>query len=137
MRPRRRAEVLDAARVSTAAAISASFDGMVDDFYHLLRADDYAWVTHELASLVLPCRGRIVSVLEGGYSLHTPPRPPTAQPRGGTRSKAVAPPDPSAVETADVTSDVTSPAGAMVGDGGLVNGVLPHVEALVSAAAPS
>ena len=111
---------------------------MVDDFYHFLRADDYAWVTAELAARVLPRGGRIVSVLAGGYSLHTPPAaaPATAK-KNSTRSKAAAgaPPPPDAAESAAPVADPHVPAGALPGDGGLAKGVLAHIGALAAAAA--
>ena len=52
--------------------ISAGFDAhRLDPLANLnLEADDYAWVTEQLAALAeRRCDGRIVSSLEGGYSL--------------------------------------------------------------------
>eukprot|EP00752_Nemacystus_decipiens_P004439 g4052.t1 len=47
--------------------ISAGFDGHVEDYYHYLSNEVYEWVT---GALVDCCpSGRVVSVLEGGYSL--------------------------------------------------------------------
>ncbi len=57
--------------------VSAGFDGHCDDFYHYLTGDDYAWLTQRLVEVMEPRGGRIVSVLEGGYSLaplHPPPK---------------------------------------------------------------
>jgi acetoin utilization deacetylase AcuC-like enzyme len=52
--------------------ISAGFDGHVEDEMSgfALVDDDYAWVTRELAAIAFRhASGRIVSCLEGGYSL--------------------------------------------------------------------
>ncbi|CAK4073271.1 unnamed protein product [Aphanomyces euteiches] len=52
--------------------ISAGFDGHKDDPLAQvnLTADDYEWVTQRIKQIArLHCHGRIVSVLEGGYSL--------------------------------------------------------------------
>ncbi len=53
--------------------VSAGFDAHREDDMAMLRlADaDYAWVTEQLKNIAgQHCRGRIVSVLEGGYALH-------------------------------------------------------------------
>jgi acetoin utilization deacetylase AcuC-like enzyme len=53
--------------------ISAGFDAHEEDPLAELafNADDFAWVTRELIAVAkaTPCRGRIVSTLEGGYDL--------------------------------------------------------------------
>jgi acetoin utilization deacetylase AcuC-like enzyme len=52
--------------------ISAGFDGHRDDplAQFMLEAEDYQWLTSELAALAHKhCGGRIVSLLEGGYDL--------------------------------------------------------------------
>jgi len=52
--------------------ISAGFDAhRLDPLADLnLEADDYAWITHELCALAdRHAQGRVVSLLEGGYSL--------------------------------------------------------------------
>ena len=52
--------------------VSAGFDGHRRDPLAQLRleADDYAWITRELVQLAnRHCRGRLVSMLEGGYDL--------------------------------------------------------------------
>lgn len=54
--------------------ISAGFDAHIDDLYHFLDEDDFYWLTAQLCSSVTE-RGRVVSVMEGGYSL----KPPTTQ----------------------------------------------------------
>jgi len=51
---------------------SAGFDGYIKDVMSdiLLTEEDYAWITAEIKKLAdLLCKGRIVSVLEGGYDL--------------------------------------------------------------------
>jgi acetoin utilization deacetylase AcuC-like enzyme len=53
--------------------ISAGFDAHRDDDMSSLQFldADYAWVTEQLKRVAEKhCRGRIVSVLEGGYELH-------------------------------------------------------------------
>jgi acetoin utilization deacetylase AcuC-like enzyme len=61
--------------------ISAGFDAHRDDdmaSLGLVEAD-YAWVTQQMVALAEKhCRGRIVSVLEGGYELHALGRSVTA-----------------------------------------------------------
>ncbi|EQC25307.1 hypothetical protein SDRG_16829 [Saprolegnia diclina VS20] len=53
--------------------ISSGFDGHVDDYYHGLTEWDYEWITQRLVEIADNCcDGRIVSVLEGGYSLAPP-----------------------------------------------------------------
>ena len=47
-----------------------SFDGHMDDYYHWLSDDDYAWLTRELATIMEETSGKIISVLEGGYHCH-------------------------------------------------------------------
>lgn len=52
--------------------ISAGFDGHREDPLANLKLteEDYYWVTHELVKIAkIACKGRIVSTLEGGYSL--------------------------------------------------------------------
>lgn len=51
---------------------SAGFDGYIKDVMSdiLLTEEDYTWITAEIKKLAdLLCKGRIVSVLEGGYDL--------------------------------------------------------------------
>lgn len=43
------------------------FDGHVEDYYHYLSNESYEWITRELEACCPS--GRVVSVLEGGYSL--------------------------------------------------------------------
>ena len=52
--------------------VSAGFDAHIEDELAglALVEDDYAWVTRELRNVAAThCRGRIVSMLEGGYAL--------------------------------------------------------------------
>ena len=54
--------------------ISAGFDGHVADPLAQLRLEtaDYAWITAQLVGIAdKHCRGRVVSVLEGGYDLNS------------------------------------------------------------------
>lgn len=53
---------------------SAGFDGHKRDLMSglMLTEDDYAWLTREINSIAKKsCQGRIISVLEGGYELHS------------------------------------------------------------------
>jgi len=52
--------------------ISAGFDGHENDLYHFLSDEDYHWFTEEMVKVMSPRGGRIVSVMEGGYSLNGP-----------------------------------------------------------------
>lgn len=45
--------------------ISSGFDAHYDDLYHYLNEDDFHWLTKSLSE----CCPRVVSVMEGGYSL--------------------------------------------------------------------
>ncbi len=54
--------------------VSAGFDAHIDDPLAQLRLEtaDYAWITEQLISIAdKHCGGRVVSVLEGGYDLHS------------------------------------------------------------------
>lgn len=45
----------------------SGFDGHVEDYYHYLSNETYEWITKALGECCPS--GRVVSVLEGGYSL--------------------------------------------------------------------
>lgn len=51
--------------------LGAGFDGHADDETGRLKLHeaDYAWLTYRLIQAAASCKGRIVSVLEGGYTL--------------------------------------------------------------------
>ncbi|MDO4696329.1 MAG: histone deacetylase family protein [Neisseria sp.] len=51
--------------------LSAGFDGHKDEILgdSLLHEADYAWLTHKVIKNTPQCRGKIVSVLEGGYNI--------------------------------------------------------------------
>ncbi|RYG65355.1 hypothetical protein EON64_12090, partial [archaeon] len=52
--------------------ISAGFDAHYDDAYYYLGEEDIHWVTSELGRICDEAGGRgVISVLEGGYSLHS------------------------------------------------------------------
>jgi hypothetical protein len=57
--------------------ISAGFDAHFDDLYHFLTEQDYHWLTEQLCATVEPQKGRVISILEGGYSLSSPIPTPT------------------------------------------------------------
>ena len=52
--------------------ISAGFDAHVDDYYHFLTEGDYHWLTEQLVSTTAKTGGKVISILEGGYSLTSP-----------------------------------------------------------------
>ena len=57
--------------------ISAGFDAHYDDFYHFLTEADYHWITSQLCEVAEREGGKVISVLEGGYSLSSPVTKPT------------------------------------------------------------
>lgn len=65
--------------------ISAGFDAHMKDHIHLstdttITEFDYKWVTEQITKVAnLCCQGRVVSVLEGGYSTKSGPISPLAQ----------------------------------------------------------
>ena len=65
--------------------ISAGFDAHFDDLYHYLTEEDYHWMTEQLCTTVVPQGGKVISILEGGYSLSSPIPSPTR-----TQAKAAA-----------------------------------------------
>ena len=68
--------------------LSSGFDGHSDDFYHFLTEADYGWLTEQMVLLMRPRGGRIVSLLEGGYSLE--PAVKVKAPKGQSKGKAAA-----------------------------------------------
>lgn len=60
--------------------ISAGFDAHHDDMYHFLDETDLHWLTAQLVDCVEKNDGRVVSILEGGYSLSSGPT--SSRPRG-------------------------------------------------------
>jgi hypothetical protein len=92
---------------------SAGFDAHYDDMYHYLDEDDIHWLTTTVAGTAK----RVVSVLEGGYSLE-----------GGSQSIRPRKGKGSSVE--DSTEHNYGNYAVLPGDGGLVRGVLAHVSAL-------
>lgn len=124
--------------------ISAGFDAHYDDMYHYLTEDDYHWLTARLCEATESQGGKVLSVLEGGYSLSSVPTRP---------SKAKAPAQKSERKLRGATSPQRETKGSedsaeregekegeaqkqeqrfaiQEGDGGLVKGVLAHVAAL-------
>ena len=130
--------------------ISAGFDAHYDDMYHYLTEEDFRWLTEQLCEIATSQGGRVLSVLEGGYSLSSPvPKPNKKKekqannlPRRETRNISatdVGVPANEVVEKAslspppleeDTASPYTNPLGILPGDGGLVKGVMAHVAAL-------
>ncbi len=69
--------------------ISAGFDAHIDDPLAQLRLEtsDYAWITEQLTGVAdRHCGGRVVSVLEGGYDLHSLAASVTVHVRGLMRA---------------------------------------------------
>ena len=113
--------------------ISSGFDSHYNDMYHFLTEGDFHWLTEALCETTRD--GRVVSVLEGGYSLESPvpapPKPPvpkkhvTRNAQASPKKASPAPPTPpERMEMAATRFAVEA------GDGGLVKGVLGHVAAL-------
>lgn len=134
--------------------ISSGFDAHYDDMYHYLNEDDFHWLTKSLSDTC----PRIVSVMEGGYSLKpvilsgvpeqssqtqfdrfailSPQKDVAAASNKPMRGKAVL--KPAALNTADsaaapsalsIAFDDVSNQGT---DGGLIKAVLAHACALTS-----
>ena len=72
--------------------------------------------------------GRVVSVLEGGYSLSSPVESTTRKPRGRAKGAGQGRSDRS--DSDDLGADPSTKFSQQPGDGGLVKGVLAHVAAL-------
>jgi len=68
--------------------ISAGFDAHYDDFYHFLTEADYHWLTQQLCEVTERGGGKVISILEGGYSLSAPV---LTKPTKGVRSTHAAP----------------------------------------------
>jgi acetoin utilization deacetylase AcuC-like enzyme len=128
--------------------ISAGFDAHYDDMYHYLTEEDYHWLTTQLCDSTAQ-GGKVLSVLEGGYSLSsTPPKPSKAKApvpksertlRGGVSAPAspqreAKGGDGSVDKVREGEPEEANLAeqkfGIQGGDGGLVKGVLAHVAAL-------
>ena len=111
--------------------ISSGFDAHYDDMYHYLTEQDYHWMTEKLCSVAENNGGKVISVLEGGYSLSTPV--PSSKLHKKVTAAAIA--DNKIYTSIDRTSSTssTSTAGKFAqepGDGGLVKSVLAHTAAL-------
>ena len=80
--------------------ISAGFDAHFDDLYHYLTEEDYHWLTEQLCTTVIPQGGKVISILEGGYSLSSPIPSPT---RTQVKAAAAAVPHTAVPVPAEVT----------------------------------
>lgn len=125
--------------------ISAGFDAHYDDMYHYLTEEDYHWLTARLCGAAEASGGRVLSVLEGGYSLSSAPvktktkalaakserklRGTTTSPQRDTKSSIEKEEAPAESEETTAPPPVNR-FGILEGDGGLVKGVLAHVAAL-------
>jgi acetoin utilization deacetylase AcuC-like enzyme len=65
--------------------ISSGFDAHHEDLYHFLDDQSIHWLTAQLCSCVENTGGRVLSILEGGYSLEATSAPP---PSGTRQTKA-------------------------------------------------
>lgn len=113
----------------TLVIISSGFDAHFDDMYHYLREQDYHWMTDRLCEIAETANrgeamsGRVISVLEGGYSLSTAIPAPRKSKKGVEQEASEKPPKPPG-------SDPLTKFAQQQGDGGLVKSVLAHVAAL-------
>jgi len=113
----------------TLVIISSGFDAHFDDMYHYLTEQDYHWMTERLCEIAEVSKadgtaaGRVISVLEGGYSLsatvHTSKKSKKGDEHGALEKPQKAP-----------GSDPHTKFAQQQGDGGLVKSVLAHVAAL-------
>ena len=94
---------------------SAGFDAHHNDLYHFLDENDIDWLTR----VVSKTAKKVVSILEGGYSLSETPMRTSRKDKPGTLE--------SVEETVPTSYGKYS---VLPGDGGLVKGVLAHVYAL-------
>jgi hypothetical protein len=122
--------------------LSTGLDSHVDDLYHFLSEEDLHWLTNQILShAALPRHTRVISILEGGYSLGENNATTTAT--AGTEAHNSSPTHQGSAETQQqqgkqqTTKPASGPAGGAVGrygirvgDGGLVKGTLAHVTAL-------
>lgn len=128
--------------------ISAGFDAHYDDLYHFLTEKDFHWLTEQLCQVTSLSNGKVISILEGGYSLESPIKNNktnntiqtaaaassiTGRPR--QKNKRYLDPDDESnikVESYENSSndDPNTCYAQLPGDGGLVKGVLSHVAAL-------
>jgi len=113
----------------TLIIISSGFDAHFDDMYHYLTEQDYHWMTERLCEIadvsnkMEEVSGRVISVLEGGYSLstavHTSKKSKKGEEHGAPEKPPKAP-----------GSNPHTKFAQQQGDGGLVKSVLAHVAAL-------
>jgi len=136
--------------------ISSGFDSHIDDMYHFLDETDYHWLTKCLCDCTSD--GRVISVLEGGYSLSSPITSPKSKVKGKVKAKTFNTRGRSrqgltegadmgmegGVESHDSVTEeiedqeltvhdllpVPTRFGVLPGDGGLVKGTLAHLSAL-------
>ena len=135
--------------------ISAGFDAHHDDMYHFLDEEDFFWLSKELSAvayhhgivskyklllmlvfiyftlyiLYFAAGGKVISILEGGYSLASPIVGPTSakthKPHA-SRGKRSGSHDSHEEDKVKVVEKFAQ----QPGDGGLVKGTLAHVAAL-------
>lgn len=129
--------------------ISAGFDAHYDDLYHFLTENDFHWLTDQLCNVANLSNGKVISILEGGYSLESPIKSKTnnSLPNQNTstattvttgrqrqKNKRYVDPDEenhNKIECIDaITNDPNTCFAQLPGDGGLVKGVLSHVAGL-------
>ncbi|CAM9249519.1 unnamed protein product, partial [Ectocarpus sp. 6 AP-2014] len=94
--------------------ISAGFDGHVEDYYHYLSNEVYEWVTLALADCCPT--GRVVSVLEGGYSLEARVSRAKAAQQARANNKRANKPE-TAAAAASTTSGSSGVGGSASGSG--------------------
>ena len=126
--------------------ISAGFDAHYDDLYHFLTENDFHWLTEQLCNVASLSNGKVISILEGGYSLESPTKGnsksgttqnTTTSITGRARQKNKRYVDPddeitnNRIDFEQSSKDDPNTCFAQLpGDGGLVKGVLSHVAAM-------
>ena len=123
--------------------ISAGFDAHYDDLYHFLTENDFHWLTDQLCNVANISNGKVISILEGGYSLESPIKSKTNNNNNQTitttttgrqrqKNKRYVDPDEeniNKIENFD-NNDPNTCFAQLPGDGGLVKGVLSHIAGL-------
>jgi len=125
--------------------ISAGFDAHYDDLYHFLTENDFHWLTDQLCNVASLSNGKVISILEGGYSLESPKGNKTGTTqntntsitgRARQKNKRYVDPDDEIsnykTDSFEQSSkdDPNTCFAQLPGDGGLVKGVLSHVAAM-------
>jgi hypothetical protein len=122
---------------------------LINAQYHFNTDADYTWITEQLMACTAATGGKVVSVLEGGYSLDPKQDAQATAAAAAAASAAAAGPRPrrraSETEAAAANNNAVAAAAAAAAaaavpkpaaDGGLARGVRAHVTALMQGCAP-